>query len=43
LLLGYSFQFNDYASTNLNLELGVTEDAPDVLMTLRVPFVLDLY
>lgn len=43
LLLGYSFQINDYASTNLNLELGITDDAPDVLMTLRVPFVLDLF
>lgn len=43
LLLGYSFQFNEYSSANINLELGVTEDAPDVLMTLRVPFVLDLY
>jgi hypothetical protein len=43
LLLGYSFQINDYSSANLNLELGVTDDAPDVLMTLRVPFVLDLF
>lgn len=43
LLLGYSFQINDYSSANLNLEIGVTEDAPDVLMTLRVPFVLDLF
>jgi len=43
LLLGYSFQINDYSSANLNFELGVTDDAPDVLMTLRVPFVLDLF
>lgn len=43
LLLGYSFQINDYSSANINLELGVTDDAPDVLMTLRVPFVLDLF
>lgn len=43
LLFGYSFQVNEYTSTNLNLELGVTDDAPDVLMTLRVPFVLDLF
>ena len=43
LLLGYSFQVNNYSSVNLNLELGVTDDAPDVLMTLRVPFVLDLF
>jgi hypothetical protein len=43
LLLGYSFQLNDYSSANLNFELGVTDDAPDVLMTLRVPFMLDLF
>lgn len=43
LLLGYSFQVNNYTSTNINLELGITDDAPDVLMTLRVPFVLDLF
>lgn len=43
LLLGFSFQVNDYTSTNINLELGVTDDAPDVLMTLRVPFVLELF
>jgi hypothetical protein len=43
LLLGYSFQVNNYSSANVNLELGVTDDAPDVLMTLRVPFVLDLF
>jgi hypothetical protein len=43
LLLGYSYQINDYTSANLNFELGVTDDAPDVLMTLRVPFVLDLF
>lgn len=43
LLLGYSFQINDYSAANLNFELGVTDDAPDVLMTLRVPFVLELF
>jgi hypothetical protein len=43
LLLGYSFQVNEYSSVNLNLELGVTEDAPDVLMTLRAPFALKLF
>src|SRR3546814_7242952 len=40
LLLGYSFQVNNYARTNIKLELGVKADAPDVLMTLRVPFVI---
>jgi hypothetical protein len=43
LLLGYSFQINDYSSVNLNLEVGVTDDAPDVLMTLRAPFTVDLF
>lgn len=43
LLLGYGFQINNYSSVNLNLEVGVTDDAPDVLMTLRAPFTLDLF
>ena len=43
LLLGYSFQINSYSSVNLNLEVGVTDDAPDVLMTLRAPFTLKLF
>jgi hypothetical protein len=43
LLLGYGFQINNYSSVNLNLEVGVTDDAPDVLMTLRAPFTLNLF
>lgn len=43
LLLGYGFQINNYSSVNLNLEVGVTDDAPDVLMTLRAPFTLSLF
>ena len=42
LLLGYSLALDPTTSVNLNLELGVTDDAPDVLMTLRVPFQPDL-
>lgn len=42
LLLGYSLALDRQTSVNLNLELGVTDDAPDVLMTLRVPFQPDL-
>ena len=38
LLLGYSYQLTNKVGINLNLELGVTDDAPDMLMTLRVPF-----
>ena len=38
LLLGYGFALNPSTNVNLNLELGITQDAPDVLVTLRVPF-----
>lgn len=38
MLLGYGFQLTDQAAVNLNLELGVTADAPDVVMTLRLPY-----
>jgi hypothetical protein len=43
LLLGYSFQFDENLAANLNLELGVTADAPDVLMTFRVPILIDVF
>ncbi len=38
LLLGWGFSFTPKVSANLNLELGITQDAPDVLVTLRIPF-----
>ncbi|MBI5040608.1 MAG: transporter [Gammaproteobacteria bacterium] len=38
LLLGFSYRVNDRSSVNMNLELGMTADAPDVSMTLRTPF-----
>lgn len=38
LLLGFSYRLNERASLNTNLELGVTADAPDVSLTLRVPY-----
>ena len=38
LLLGWGFEITPDVSVNLNLELGITQDAPDVLVTLRVPF-----
>ena len=38
LLLGWSYQLNPDVSVNLGLELGVTDDAPDTVLTLRVPF-----
>ncbi len=37
LLLGFGMQFTQRVGANLNLELGVTDDAPDVVLTLRVP------
>lgn len=43
LLLGYSFQFDENLAANFNLELGVTADAPDVLMTFRMPFLIDVF
>ena len=43
VLLGFGFQINSRFSINLNLELGVTEDAPDTAMTLRIPYMLNLF
>ncbi|WP_282604930.1 hypothetical protein [Pelagibius sp. Alg239-R121] len=43
MLLGYSFQYDENVAANLNLELGVTADAPDVLVTFRVPFLVDVF
>jgi hypothetical protein len=40
LLLGYGYQLNERTAVNVNLELGITADAPDVLMTLRVPYTM---
>ncbi len=42
LLLGFSYQIKDGVGWNLNLELGATDDAPDVVLTFRVPIVYDL-
>ena len=38
MLMGYSYQLTNDVGINLNLELGVTDDAPDMLVTFRVPF-----
>jgi len=43
LLLGYNFTVKKDMQANLNLELGVTADAPDVTMTLRLPYSLHLF
>jgi hypothetical protein len=42
LLLGMAYRLNQRTSLNFGFEFGVTEDAPDVSMSLRVPFSLDL-
>lgn len=38
LLLGFSYRLNERTGLNTNLELGMTADAPDVSLTLRVPY-----
>lgn len=38
LLLGASYKLRDNVSLNFALQVGVTEAAPDVQLTLRVPF-----
>ncbi|SEM21425.1 hypothetical protein [Halomonas daqiaonensis] len=43
LLLGWSYQMNPDVSVNLGLELGITEDAPDTTLTLRMPIGMDVF
>lgn len=43
MLLGWSYQLNQDTALNLGLEFGVTDDAPDVALTFRVPFGMDLF
>lgn len=38
--LGYSYRLSDKTNLNLALGLGVTEDAPDVQLTLKAPMTL---
>lgn len=38
LLLGYSYRVNNRTSANLSIGAGLTQDTPDVQLTLRVPF-----
>lgn len=40
MLLGFSHQVTDRLTGSVNLELGVTADAPDVAVTLRLPYTL---
>ncbi|MGH8468825.1 MAG: transporter, partial [Gammaproteobacteria bacterium] len=39
LLIGWAYGWTDRVTSNVNLELGITEDAPDVQISLRVPLV----
>ena len=43
LLLGWSYQLTPDVSVNLGLELGVTEDAPDTTLTLRMPIGMGIF
>jgi hypothetical protein len=42
LSLGFSYALTDDININLNTQVGITEDAPDVVLTLRTPFTFDL-
>ncbi len=43
LLLGWSYQLNQDVAVNLGLELGITDDAPDTTLTLRIPIGMDVF
>ncbi len=42
LSLGFSYALTDQINLNLNTQVGVTDDAPDVVLTLRTPVTFDL-
>ena len=43
LNLGSSLRLNDRMRLNLGLRAGLTEDAPDVAVTARLPIIFDLF
>lgn len=43
MLLGWSYQLDPDVALNLNLEFGITDDAPDTTLTLRAPFGFDVF
>lgn len=43
MLLGWSYQFSQDTAMNLNLEFGITDDAPDTTLTLRVPIGMNVF
>ena len=38
LVFGAAYRLSDMVTINFSLEAGITQDAPDVVLTLRVPF-----
>ncbi|MEQ8355985.1 MAG: transporter [Kiloniellaceae bacterium] len=42
LSLGFSYALTDDININLNTQIGVTDDAPDVVLTLRTPLTFNL-
>lgn len=43
LLLGFNYSLSPRSQVNLNVEVGVTADAPDVILSLRVPFAIGVF
>ncbi|WP_304526473.1 transporter [Halomonas sp. I5-271120] len=43
MLLGWSYQLDPDVALSLNLEFGITDDAPDTTLTLRAPFGFDMF
>ncbi|SFT73206.1 transporter [Halomonas saccharevitans] len=43
LLLGWNYSLSQDVNINLGLELGITEDAPDTTLTLRMPIGMNVF
>lgn len=43
LQTGFGYRLDDHWSLNLNVDAGLTDDAPDVRVMFRVPYTFDLY
>jgi len=43
VLIGYSYKFNDRVSTTLTTSIGVTHDAPDTQVIIRVPIKFQIF
>jgi long-subunit fatty acid transport protein len=39
LIIGYSFNYTKQTNINLSLNIGVTDDAPDIRLNFRLPMV----